>query len=181
MSTKTLLGFLTLTLMACGEDAAPVAGTTTPAQNEARANGIYEVPVSAELSPSASYATTDIRWTVLDGEARLSYDLPASLVGHAINVDFRGPFDASAGKGTLTGSAGTADCTVVGTSVVCNETMRGLRPIEVDRDAVAASARADAASIADRIAIADQFAADPIGIIRFSLSTDPGSVAARAL
>lgn len=187
VNRSSLVWILPLLLLACGEDAAPIAtpsasssssssssGTAasppaTTDQTLTHLSGTYEVPASAELAGVSTYATVDIHWTLLAGEARLAYDLPAAIVGRKLSVDFRGPFDAHAGTGTLTGTAGTAECALTGTTMTCRETMGGLLPIEVDREGVTASATADAVSVADRIAVADQFARDPIGILRFEL------------
>lgn len=193
---RSALFSLFCVLVACGDDATPISspapapattptpapggtptdgtGTTAPTDGVARVSGIYEVPVDASLAAAASYATSDIRWSIIDGEARLAYDLPASLVGKKLSVDFRGPFDTATGNGTLTGVAGTAECsttsgTAGATAVSCRETMRGLLPIEVDQAAVQAGATADGASVADRVKVADQFAKDPIGIIHFDV------------
>lgn len=150
---------------ACADEA--TVATSTELQNEHRVSGTYEVPVPEELAAAASFTANDIRWRVKNGEARLDYDLPPGIVGRALHVDFRGPFDGA--TGTLTGAAGTAECTVAGTDVSCRETMRGLLPLAIDEAAVNAFAASDAVSLADRIKVAEEFAKDPIGIVHFTL------------
>jgi hypothetical protein len=135
-------------------------------------SGAYDVPVPPELAAAATYATAGIHWTVQNGAAHLEYDLPQGLVGSAIRVEFSGPFDATAGTGTLSGAAGTADCSVTATAVSCLEKMPGILPISVDMALIEEIARREYAGPAQhRIDVTQRFLGDPIGIVRFDLST----------
>lgn len=130
--------------------------------------GIYEVPVTPELADAARYGVAEVEWKVLDGVATLEYDLPLGLVGVPLRVEFTGPLDAAAGTAALTGPAGTADCTLTGTSISCHEVMRGLMPLSPDYAVIAAAAAAEYPGPADhRVQVSQTFAADPIGIVTF--------------
>ncbi|MBX3210085.1 MAG: hypothetical protein KF764_33955 [Labilithrix sp.] len=144
----------------------------TPADGEAKYSGDYDVPVPPELAAAATYKTAEVHWTVVNGTARLAYNLPKGLVGDSIRVDFSGPFDPATNKGTLTGPAGTSECVATATTVTCTETMRGLLPIDADMELVEAIAREEyAGPVQHRIDVTQRFIGDPIGIIRFDLST----------
>lgn len=167
----------------CTIEAAGSSGSSTGASNgagggvSASANtygGTYEVPVPVELTPAATFDVTEIEWTVVGGTARLAYNLPRALVGKAVRVDFTGPIDATTNVATLSGVAGTSTCQIAATSVVCNETMQGLLPLNSDLTVVEAlAATTYAGPVADRIAVANRFAGDPIGIAHIDL-TRPG-------
>lgn len=130
--------------------------------------GIYEVPVTPELADAARYGVAEVEWKVLDGVATLEYDLPLGLVGVPLRVEFTGPLDAAAGTAALTGAAGTADCTVNGTSISCHEVMRGLLPMSPDYAVIESAAATEYPGPAsDRIQVSQTFAADPIGIVTF--------------
>lgn len=157
---------------------APPAPSGTPESNAGAAggertfSGLYDVPVPPDLAAAATYPTAEVHWTVQNGTARLAYNLPKGLVGGSIRVDFSGPFDPATGKGTLIGEAGTSECTASTTSVLCTETMRGLLPIDADMELVAAIAREEyVGPVQHRIDVTQRFIGDPIGIVRFELST----------
>jgi hypothetical protein len=150
------------------------SGTPTGAASGAEMtySGYYDVPVPPELAAAATYRSPEVHWTVLNGTARLEYNLPKGLVGGSVGVDFSGPFDPATGKGTLTGPAGTSECTATTTTVSCTETMYGILPIDVDMDLVAAIAEEEyAGPIEHRIDVTQRFIGDPIGIVRFELNT----------
>ncbi len=158
------------------------AGASTPAPGgtgavagggEGTYSGVYEVPiVKPELAAAATYATSEVHWTVSGGTARLEYDLPVALVGTSIRVEFTGSFDPATNKGTLTGPPGTAECTMTATTVECLEVMRGLLPINADMALIASLAKADyAGPVEHRLEVSKVFIGDPIGVVRFDTST----------
>lgn len=148
---------------------APSAGSVPPGFEF---TGAYDVPVPAELAAAATYATADIHWTMQDGMARLEYDLPQGLVGSLVHVEFAGPFDPQTNKGMLTGEAGTAECTVTATGVSCFERMPGILPINADMALIEQIAKQEYPGPAQhRIDVTQRFIGDPIGIVRFDLST----------
>lgn len=192
MSTR-LLAFVAAGVVACGgsttssED--PLAGgagrASTPGSaagnggaNTGAANttgayaGAYDVPVtSPELAPAATFALAEIAWTVSGDQARLAYNLPRGLVGTSVRVDFAGTIDVATGRATLTGDAGTSECTTTATTVVCNEVMRGLLPLAGDLGVVASIAQVEYPSAPnDRVLVAQKFIGDPIGIVRVDLT-----------
>lgn len=131
--------------------------------------GVYEVPVPPSLASAASYDMTEMNWTVVNGTARLHYKLPRALVGTSIAVDFSGPYDGKADRVTLTGEAGTADCTLTPTEIACYEEMRGLLPIDADMAVVEKLASGQPGSPHDRITVSQRFVVDPIGIAKLDL------------
>lgn len=191
MTRLQAFAFFAAGIVACGgsttssED--PLAGgaSTTPgsaagngANGAAAANtagayaGSYDVPVSSpELAPAATFALAEIAWTVSGDQARLAYNLPRGLVGTSVRVDFTGTLDVATGHATLTGAAGTSECTTTATTVVCNEVMRGLLPLAGDLGVVASIAQVEYPSAPnDRVLVAQKFIGDPIGIVRVDLT-----------
>lgn len=131
----------------------------------------YDVPVPPALAAAATYSVDRVEWSVDRGSAELRYDLPLGLVGKSVGLSFKGPIDASGTSATLTGSAGTATCTIGPTTVDCNESMAGLLPLEPDLAAVEALAASEyAGPAADRVEVAKRFAGDPIGIVHVDLT-----------
>ncbi len=147
----------------------PTRGAVPPGREF---SGAYDVPVPPELAAAATYATAHIHWTTQDGAARLEYDLPQGLVGGVVHVEFAGAFDPQANKATLTGAAGSAECTVSATSVSCLEHMPGILPLQPDMAMVEAFSRQDyAGPVQHRVEVTRRFIGDPIGIVRFELDT----------
>ncbi|MFO0612235.1 MAG: hypothetical protein U0414_06595 [Polyangiaceae bacterium] len=133
--------------------------------------GTYEVPVPAGLESAATYKVDKVEWTVDGDAAELRYDLPLGLVGKSIGLSFKGSVAASGESASLTGSAGTAECTIAADEVVCNESMAGLLPLEPDYGVVEAHAATEyAGPVADRVDVAKRFAGDPIGIVHVDLT-----------
>lgn len=131
--------------------------------------GAYRVPVTADLTAAATFDVTELTWTVAGGVATLSYNLPRALVGKLVRVVFTGPFDPATGSATLTGAAGTSQCTITASTISCAETMQGLVPLAPRLDVVQALAVSYPGPAADRIAVATQFAGDPIGVAELDL------------
>lgn len=145
--------FAILASLAACADAAPLA--------EVPRAGVYFVP---PRGPASTYAVTDVSFRVEAGEARLDYTLPALLVGADTRVSFRGP--AAAGAMALAGAAGTATCTrgpSEGVALRCDERFTGLA-VDVAgarREAV----RVDPAAVEARVAVAERFSIEPIGVL----------------
>ncbi|MES1187347.1 MAG: hypothetical protein ABUL60_26255 [Myxococcales bacterium] len=177
--------FLALLACACGaaEPAASGAGGATSMAGGTgvgtRFAGTYEVPVEPALAAAALFTVSQVEWTLSGTRARLTYDLPRELVGKALRVDFAGTLAAD-GTAQLLGEAGKADCSVQVSTVVCNEQMPGLMPLEPDLAAVEAlAADSYAGPASDRLDVARLFGADPIGIARVDLSKPLGAEAER--
>lgn len=155
------------------------SGGTSPAPAPGVASGSfggsYRVPVSPELTAAATYDVTEIHWVVTNDVATLSYNLPRALVGKTVRVDFTGPFDPATNRATLTGAAGTSECTIAPATISCAETMRGLLPLDPNLAVVEKLAAASyPGPAADRTAVAKQFAGDPIGSALIDLNR-PGT------
>jgi hypothetical protein len=134
--------------------------------------GVYDVPVPPELAAAATYKVAEVNWRANAGAAKLAYNLPSGLVGGSIRVTFDGTFDPATNRGTLTGPAGTSECTGTATEIVCQETMRGLLPIQADMALIQSLAASEyAGPVQHRIDVAQRFIGDPIGIIRIDLRT----------
>lgn len=142
---------------------------TTPAGAAPTFGGSYSVPVEPALEAAATFDVTEFTWSVTGTTAALAYNLPRALVGVALRVDFAGVYDPATGKATLTGAAGTADCTVTATTVTCAETMRGLLPIAGDLAVVEKLASGYPGPPSDRTTVATRFMGDPIGIAHIDL------------
>jgi hypothetical protein len=137
-------------------------------------HGTYEVPVPSALEAAATYDVPEVEWIVDGDDVELRYDLPRALVGKAFSLRFEGTISGSTAK--LTGSPGTADCTLTATEVVCNESMTGLLPITPDYAIVEELAATEyPGPAADRLDVAKRFAGDPIGIVRIDLTTPGGA------
>ena len=178
MSSAKSAVFVALLACACGGEppsssqaTAKPAGTAGSQPAATHFAGSYDVPVEPALSAAAHFPLTDLKWTVDGASARLVYDLPRELVGKSLSVDFSGNI-ASDNSAQLSGEAGTADCTIDATSVVCHENLAGLLPLEPDLGVVEAlAATTYAGNAADRLDVARLFSGDPIGIAEFDAST----------
>ncbi len=149
-----------------GGDQSPVSG---------RFAGTYDVPVPEQLAAAATYPVDEIEWRFDGGTLTLDYDLPRGLVGKSLHVRFEGAYDGEAETVTLTGDAGTAECTIGADRIDCHETMRGLLPIDVDEDAVEDIARDEYdGPVQDRLDVAERFSGDPIGIAHLDLGARKG-------
>lgn len=128
--------------------------------------GRYLVPtVTPELEAAAVFPVAEIDWTVVGGVATLHYDLPVGLVGGVLDVTLTGPIDPDGTTATLTGEVGVGTCTAGTTGFACLETFTGLGTLPISMAVVEDTARVEYPSgVADRRAVASQFASDPIGI-----------------
>lgn len=164
--------FSRLFLVLAGVSACSSSGTADAPVTPPTSSATYEVPVPATLAAAATFEVEDVKWSIDGGTARLAYNLPRGLVGRSLRVDFSGAFDAATNTGTLVGDAGTAECTLVGSALRCNETMRGLLPIDADLSTVEAIAKTEyAGPVQDRLDVAKVFGGDPLGVLRADVST----------
>lgn len=140
--------------------------------------GTYEVPVPPELASAATYAVPKVEWIEDGDQVELRYDLPLGLVGKTVGLSFKGTLSSGGTTASLSGSAGTAECTLTADTIVCNESMSGLLPLEPDYGVVEAHAAAEyAGPAADRLEVAKRFAGDPIGIVHIDLNRPAGDAA----
>jgi hypothetical protein len=162
---------------ACSGQSPEAAGAPAPSSTgvpssqpplATRFAGSYEVPVDLSLSAAAVFPIAELEWRIREAQASLSYDLPEELVGRTIRVDLAG--DGQGETAHLTGESGTADCAISSNEVACNEVLSGLQPIDTDLATVKDLAtRSFAGPAQQRVDVARQFAADPIGIVRINL------------
>jgi hypothetical protein len=132
--------------------------------------GVYEVPtVKPELAAAAKFPTPEVNWTLLPGNtAKLDYNLPSGLVGGKVGVEFQGPIDTAGMKASLTGKAGTAECSWSTGKLACHEVMRGILPLNPDMAIVRERALAEyAGPVQDRLDVVGTFGTDPIGVVTF--------------
>jgi len=152
MKERAGLGVV-LFAMACGGDGGERAGAS-----------VYFVP---PRGPASEYAVTDVSWRIEGGRARLDYTLPRLLVGASQRVSLEGP--ATGGAMALSGSVGTASCTVqpsAGVGLRCEERFPGLA---VDLDGVRREAmRVDPANVQARVDVSTRFSIEPIGVLELS-------------
>lgn len=154
-------------LFGCATDDAQQPTTQNPLPNASgEFVGKYRVPTSSALEPAATYPVESVDWTVLDGLVTLHYDLPLGLVGGEVDVTLTGTLEPGATTLELTGAVGTGSCVVAEGSVIsCTEVFQNLGTLPISMDIVERIAAADQVSIRDRVALATQFASDPIGIV----------------
>ncbi|MFO0677171.1 MAG: hypothetical protein U0169_11610 [Polyangiaceae bacterium] len=140
-----------------------------------RVDGVYTAPTRADLADVAANPVKDVKWKLEDGEATLSYDLPAELVGDtSTEISMTGPLDRATGSYTMTGALGTATCTPTlqadgGTSMHCVEVMPELNVDLVATEAALAARVADPVERARRLEVAVGFAHEPIGFVDFEI------------
>src|SRR5512139_591557 len=146
-------------LAACDGGESETNGEAGAAPVSGQFAGVYEVPVTPELAAAATYAVAEVEWSVVNGTAKLEYDLPVGLVGGVVRVEFSGAYDGSAANASLAGAAGTADCTIGQGGISCFETMHGLLPMNPDYALIEAAAASEyAGPAADRVEVARRFA-----------------------
>jgi hypothetical protein len=166
----SLVALSAVTSACVTDDAATSTAAHLPTTSAVFA-GQYRVPTSPELEAAAVFPVAEITWTVLDGVATLHYDLPVGLVGGVLEVDLSGPIDASGAEASLTGEVGTGTCVAADGAFACREVFTGLGSLPISMAVVEQVAATEyAGAVADRRAVASQFASDPIGIAEVSLS-----------
>ena len=167
--------------VSCGDDSAPpdaapsdvgylldAASTDAPVVPDAASpgvevwyfGGVYFVPERSEVS---TYPIFEATWTRAGADVGLFYNLPRMLTGDTIRVAMTGT--AEGPTATLSGPLGSARCEldVSGLPTSCREEFIG---IVVDLDRVQREAeRDDPARVSERLAVAERFENDPIGVI----------------
>jgi uncharacterized membrane protein YgcG len=139
--------------------------------------GRYVVPTSSDLAAAASFAVSEVDWLVTGGAVTVEYALPVGLVGGTLRVSLGGSLPASASMAALSGVAGTGTCTATfSTIVTCSEALSDLGPLPISMDVVRQSASSGyAGPVADRVAVANVFSSDPIGVLEIDLDAPVSS------
>jgi hypothetical protein len=150
------------------EPAAPAGDTAAEASTERGAaawRASYSVPVPVDLEPYATFELDDLRFRQRGDEWTLDYSLPALLLGASQKLSFRGSIDAS-GAYVLSGDAGSLTCIAEADTLRCDEV---LAAVELDREKLErALAEFPATENQARWDVAERFADDPIGVLRFA-------------
>lgn len=133
----------------------------------------YRVPVPAELEAFSTYSVP-ARLTVFRSResaekatTQLTYVLPAELVGSPTAVTM-----VSQSNGKWTGPAVEGQCAKDNTKFVCNMRYGNLKP---DLTALRETIRArfpDPVESAGRLAVAERFSTEPIGVIEYEPVTE---------
>lgn len=177
-----LLGSVALWLVGCASDLSTQPGPTPagpaptqPAEPVPTVTGSYlghyTVPAPGDLAAAATFPPDQVDWTVTAGVATLHYNLPSGLVGGTVPVLLTGPVTPGAAEIQLTGDAGGGTCTAAGTRITCREEFGDLGELPISMTVVEKAAEREyAGPVADRVAIANRFSSDPIGIVEFDLS-----------
>jgi hypothetical protein len=128
-----------------------------------KVDGVYSVPVSAELEKFASYEVKD---TVIDNEAapsRLRFGLPLALTGVENKIELFRQTD-----GTWKGNNGDSVCSRTNNTLSCKTKFKDL---VIDAKAVeAVNASLFAKEFAGRMAVARAFSTEPVGILSYDLN-----------
>lgn len=163
-----LFGLFVGLLSACGEvPSEDVAHTESMAKTDERSVGVYEVPVAPELAHVASNRVKVKLRDFGDGRVRLKYDLPEVIAGFDREVDLDG-VRAANGDIQLSGPSGTGSCTESPTGeVVCVEYLDGVAMSLAEATAAINAMPLTRADRVARIAVAERFITDPLGIVRF--------------
>jgi len=133
--------------------------------------GRYAVPMSPALTVAGTFDVPRVDWTVNAGIARLDYDLPEGLVGGKLSIEFSGALESGETAVVLTSEHGTASCTMTGSLVSCSEQLVALGSLPLSTAVIEQRATVEyAGPVADRLAVAQVFGSDPIGIVTFDVS-----------
>ena len=136
--------------------------------------GSYLVPTSDELASAAIFSLDRVDWKVEDGTVTLRYDLPIGLVGGTLAIRLSGPIEAGSTQVTLTGQ-GAGSCVSDGIAVTCNEALADLGVLPISMGVVERAAATEyAGPVADRVAVAQLFSSDPLGVVSFVLPSSTG-------
>jgi hypothetical protein len=167
---KYLLGLVASSSVAVGcvtHEAAPTQPLPTTTGSYV---GHYQVPTTPDLASAAHYPVTHVDWTVAAGIATLHYDLPLGLVGGPISVTLTGTIDPGATMISVAGAVGVGSCVANATTITCREAFSNLGVLPISVAVVEQFAALEYAGPAsDRIAVANVFSSDPIGIVDFDL------------
>ncbi len=158
-----------------GSDAAGGGSETAPPAQSGSFAATYEVPVPESLSAAATFTLENLNWKLTDdGSVRLAYNLPKDLVGKTISVELEGTLSSDSSDpqtAELSGSAGTASCTLSATAVTCHEQLSGLAPIDSDLAVVEKLASSNFSGPSEqRVSVAQLFSSEPIGIVYIDLT-----------
>jgi hypothetical protein len=137
-------------------------------KNEVRSAGVYEVPTPAHL---AHVASNPVRVRLRDATATsflLKYDLPPVIAGNDKDVELRARRQAD-GTWLLSGASGSGTCTESADGdVECFEHLDGVvTSLAEATAAVNAISQTEAERVA-RLAVAERFIIDPLGIVKFN-------------
>jgi hypothetical protein len=151
------------------EDQAAVTAQSMPT-GTGSFQGQYVVPVPANLAAAATFAVTEVDWTVSGSTVTLHYDLPTGLVGGDVSITLAGTIAAGASTIQLTGAVGVGTCTASGTVVSCSETFGDLGSLPISMAVVQQTAQTDNQPVSNRVAVAQIFPSDPIGTVSFDVT-----------
>jgi hypothetical protein len=151
------------------EDQAAVTAQSVPT-GTGSFQGQYVVPVPTNLTAAATFAMTEVNWTVTAGAVTLHYDLPTGLVGGDVPVTLTGSMAAGATTVHLTGTVGAGICTASGTVVSCSEVFGDLGALPISMTVVQQTAQTDNQPVSNRVAVAQIFPSDPIGTVSFDIT-----------
>lgn len=132
--------------------------------------GQYVVPVPANLTAAATFAMTEVDWTVSGSAVTLHYDLPTGLVGGDVSITLTGTMAAGATAIQVTGAVGAGTCTASGTVVSCSEAFGNLGALPISMAVVQQAAQTDNQPVPNRVAVAQIFPSDPIGTVSFDIT-----------
>lgn len=137
--------------------------TDTPALK-----GEYSVPVTKELEPYASYPLSEVCWYGDGHKVALGYTLPQELTGVKSDMIFLTGEDTGQDSFKLTGDHGDATCSRGDSlSIKCVVSYQNLT---FDADGVKKTLQnefSDPFEISQRLAVANHFGGEPIGVITF--------------
>jgi hypothetical protein len=129
--------------------------------------GTYFVPVPDDLEQYALFAIDAIRLDIQGEDLELRYELPALLVGDSRGISFRGGVRGAGTEYALDGDNGRATCNASNETWTCDEVLYG---IALEEDKIEQRlAELPAPEALARRAVADRFAVDPIGVLRFEM------------
>jgi hypothetical protein len=151
-------------------EAQVAVATQSVPTNTGSFQGQYVVPVPANLAAAATFAMTEVDWTVAGTAVTLHYDLPTGLVGGDVPITLTGTMAAGASTIQLTGAVGAGSCTASGTVVSCSETFGDLGALPISMTLVQQTAQTDNQPVSNRVAVAQIFPSDPIGTVSFDIA-----------
>ncbi len=157
----TLAGVLTLFSPSAGL-ALSTDGVVNP---QVRSRGGYEVPTeNEELKEYAKFDFADIKVTQKNGRTRVSYTLPAELLGQPQKVRFEG-FQGL--QGVLVSENGEMKCENVAELTNCAVSYRNLKLDADAREEHLRSISSSSEELSKRLLLAMSFDRDPHGILSF--------------
>lgn len=126
-------------------------------------NYTYEVPVSEELAPFATFAVPEYKRRLRPGKIEIEYTLPLELTGEPLSLSFEGRMPQRMGDElNLRGPHGVMSCL----REICVVEYRGL---DLDFSKVRQHLEGlnlSAEELRGRLLVAEDFIRDPIGILK---------------